>query len=504
MLARALVGDDRGRRAQARRPACSRRRTTLAPSGRVGGDPRRVDERADAARGDLRAASRRSDLDRGDRAARSSRASVATIYTRPTGDPASEQIDGADRRQARELVARDSGRSTRRARAARRGGDRRADGADVELVEERRAALDRAGATDRASARRRRSGAATADGDGALVADGRRWTWDVAHNPDPLSPAQAGLVERVERAGDRAVVDARVRRLSVHDAARRCTCRAVVHRRRSPRSMCACGARGRDGVASAATHAERGRQPARHYRRQHRARRGDRALSRVLRDLGDRARTADRARRGEPLRRDAARRCAARRGRDRRCSPPRAASSTRVPCSTGSACCRRRGTSRYRRLRERPTLVREAIARAKTIDRRCGSTRDRIDRDRRPVASDDHDLRGPPPISPSATTLVRARAVAGSSRDPRPRARARDRSRRCVLDPARRCSRRDDLRSRRRRAGAPAGRAVRGTRAAQLGDADRRRWHAHATVPSRAGRSPASATGPRVTGRVVR
>lgn len=33
----------------------------------------------------------------------------------------------------------------------------------------------------------------------ALQADGRRWTWDIAHNPDPLSPAQAGLVERVER-----------------------------------------------------------------------------------------------------------------------------------------------------------------------------------------------------------------------------------------------------------------------------------------------------------------
>ena len=33
-----------------------------------------------------------------------------------------------------------------------------------------------------------------------LHADGRVWTWDVAHNPDPLSPAQASLVERVERA----------------------------------------------------------------------------------------------------------------------------------------------------------------------------------------------------------------------------------------------------------------------------------------------------------------
>lgn len=35
----------------------------------------------------------------------------------------------------------------------------------------------------------------------ALVEDGRIWRWDVAHNPDPLSPAQASLVERVERAG---------------------------------------------------------------------------------------------------------------------------------------------------------------------------------------------------------------------------------------------------------------------------------------------------------------
>ena len=34
----------------------------------------------------------------------------------------------------------------------------------------------------------------------SLVADGRVWTWDVGHNPDPLSPAQVGLVERVERA----------------------------------------------------------------------------------------------------------------------------------------------------------------------------------------------------------------------------------------------------------------------------------------------------------------
>ena len=33
-----------------------------------------------------------------------------------------------------------------------------------------------------------------------LVADGRRWTWDIAHNPDPLSTAQSELVERVDQA----------------------------------------------------------------------------------------------------------------------------------------------------------------------------------------------------------------------------------------------------------------------------------------------------------------
>ncbi|MBA3462580.1 MAG: hypothetical protein H0T46_21670 [Deltaproteobacteria bacterium] len=36
----------------------------------------------------------------------------------------------------------------------------------------------------------------------ALVADGRIWTWDIGHNPDPLSPAQIALVDRVDRAGD--------------------------------------------------------------------------------------------------------------------------------------------------------------------------------------------------------------------------------------------------------------------------------------------------------------
>ena len=35
----------------------------------------------------------------------------------------------------------------------------------------------------------------------APLADGRTWTWDITHNPDPLSLAQQGLVERVERAG---------------------------------------------------------------------------------------------------------------------------------------------------------------------------------------------------------------------------------------------------------------------------------------------------------------
>jgi phosphohistidine swiveling domain-containing protein len=33
-----------------------------------------------------------------------------------------------------------------------------------------------------------------------LLLDGRCWTLDLAHNPDPLSPAQSGIVERAERA----------------------------------------------------------------------------------------------------------------------------------------------------------------------------------------------------------------------------------------------------------------------------------------------------------------
>ncbi|HEU0037599.1 MAG TPA: PEP/pyruvate-binding domain-containing protein [Kofleriaceae bacterium] len=34
----------------------------------------------------------------------------------------------------------------------------------------------------------------------APLDDGRVWTWDIAHNPDPLSLAQAGLVDHVDRA----------------------------------------------------------------------------------------------------------------------------------------------------------------------------------------------------------------------------------------------------------------------------------------------------------------
>ncbi len=34
----------------------------------------------------------------------------------------------------------------------------------------------------------------------APLRDGRVWTWDVAHNPDPLSPAQQGLVDKVSSA----------------------------------------------------------------------------------------------------------------------------------------------------------------------------------------------------------------------------------------------------------------------------------------------------------------
>ena len=122
-----------------------------------------------------------------------------TIYTRPPGAPDGDHLVAQRGEYVREY-RRDEvdpfvalALRAEHAIAATRG-------ADVELVIDREGALwivqARPIVHPPPPARRPPPPALLA----ALVADGRRWTWDVAHNPDPLSPAQASLVELVERA----------------------------------------------------------------------------------------------------------------------------------------------------------------------------------------------------------------------------------------------------------------------------------------------------------------
>jgi pyruvate,water dikinase len=122
-----------------------------------------------------------------------------TIYTRPPGEPAGDEV-WLQRGAALTRVRRDDPAPL--VVLARRAEDAIAavDGADVELCVTADAAWvvqARPVVHVRAAPRRAAPPTLTA----ALTADGRRWTWDVAHNPDPISPAQAGLVEHVERAG---------------------------------------------------------------------------------------------------------------------------------------------------------------------------------------------------------------------------------------------------------------------------------------------------------------
>ncbi|HET7504948.1 MAG TPA: PEP/pyruvate-binding domain-containing protein [Kofleriaceae bacterium] len=152
-----------------------------------------------------------------------------TVYTRPVGSPDSDELWRAGARPV-ERVRRSTATSPEAvsALAAEQaiGASR---GADVELVR----AAPEGGADgeggERGDGGERGEGAEGGErGDGArpwivqarpivhpvrrhrrtppqivvlpLVQDGRRWTWDIAHNPDPLSPAQAGLVAAVDRA----------------------------------------------------------------------------------------------------------------------------------------------------------------------------------------------------------------------------------------------------------------------------------------------------------------
>ncbi|HEY0192946.1 MAG TPA: PEP-utilizing enzyme [Kofleriaceae bacterium] len=122
-----------------------------------------------------------------------------TIYTRPIGAPAGDEVwrqrGGALRKLARGAVDRDV-RLALVAEAAIDAGE----GADVELVGAGDAlAVVQARPMIHPVRRARRGPPPIVLA--PLRADGRRWTWDITHNPDPLSPAQAGLVDRVDRSG---------------------------------------------------------------------------------------------------------------------------------------------------------------------------------------------------------------------------------------------------------------------------------------------------------------
>lgn len=130
---------------------------------------------------------------------------LATVYTRPPGAPARDEIwlqrHGVVEKLARGALADDvAGRCGALALAAERAIDATASGADVELV----IARDRIWVVQARPIPTPRVAARTAAPPivlAPLEADGRVWKLDLAHNPEPLSPAQAGLVELVEAAG---------------------------------------------------------------------------------------------------------------------------------------------------------------------------------------------------------------------------------------------------------------------------------------------------------------
>ncbi|HEX5058029.1 MAG TPA: PEP/pyruvate-binding domain-containing protein [Kofleriaceae bacterium] len=134
------------------------------------------------------------------------------VYTRPPGQPASREIliqhhDHVTRHSRddlpREIEHQHAAVLALRAETALD----QPHGVDVELVQLRKqSGFDVAIETMIVQARpivhpTTRTLAAPPPAVIAPLADGRTWTWDVAHNPDPLSVAQQGLVERVERAG---------------------------------------------------------------------------------------------------------------------------------------------------------------------------------------------------------------------------------------------------------------------------------------------------------------
>ncbi len=133
---------------------------------------------------------------------------LVTIYTRPPGAPTSDEII-VQRGTSLERLHRSTDRPAVVLALSAETAIAAGSGTDVEIIEERTGSVASGEQPTRRwlvqarpivhpviATRRPAPPSVIAP----LVADGRRWTWDVAHNPDPLSLAQAGLVERVERA----------------------------------------------------------------------------------------------------------------------------------------------------------------------------------------------------------------------------------------------------------------------------------------------------------------
>jgi pyruvate,water dikinase len=145
-------------------------------------------------------------------------AAAGTVYTRPpgtpTGDRLSIEVDSAGAevaRQTLEIEARDERfplsnevivRIARDALAAERI-IRAADGADIEFVVDSEQVISLVQARPIVHPEHAAMRPSVPAMWLAFSRDQpeRVWRWDAAHNPDPLSPAQIGLVEAMDRAG---------------------------------------------------------------------------------------------------------------------------------------------------------------------------------------------------------------------------------------------------------------------------------------------------------------
>lgn len=122
-----------------------------------------------------------------------------TIYTRPPGQPRADEVWLERGAALRKLPRSEADPAVQLALRAERALGLEQGGADVELIEQPSGELMVVQARPIVHPALARKLPAPPLLVSALVADGRRWLADFAHNPDPLSPAQAGLIERIER-----------------------------------------------------------------------------------------------------------------------------------------------------------------------------------------------------------------------------------------------------------------------------------------------------------------